>query len=99
LSRLDAIRSAITLIEPLDPLQQDVAECYGQGEFSYMTTVLEATAVEDSLFVFIIKEIQDAKGNREEAARMLDKAVYQLNDVARQIGKPPGSGMMPLDLF
>ncbi len=71
--------------------QQSAVEVYADGDYSYFETTDEVEAAEksgnlgDSLFLFIIRELNDAGGDSIEAAAMLRRAADQLEEVASAI--------------
>lgn len=73
---------------PFDALQLEAAKVYCSGEYAHLTSFKDFGGG-DSLFVFVINEISDADGEREEAARMIRRAAEELNEVAVQLEDYP----------
>lgn len=67
-------------LRPLDSLQWEAAQAYCSGDYSHMQHEAELTDA-DTLFSFLIREIGDAQGSRDEAVNMVRTAVLQLEDV------------------
>lgn len=66
--------------QAFDNLQVEAAQAYCSGDYNYMRHESELD-VGDSLFTFIIREISDARNDRDEAVSMLRNAVDQVEDV------------------
>ena len=72
----------------LDDLQLEALDAYDNGEFAYLKEHTSKDAIGyslengDTLLTFILKELSDAKGDRQEAIRMMYRAGNQLHSLA-----------------
>jgi hypothetical protein len=65
-----------------DSLQQEAVQAYCAGNFAHLTDDSDIHDVGDTLFTFVISEIGDASGDRDEAVRMMRNASRELEEVA-----------------
>lgn len=71
----------------LTPWQRKVADTYGGGDYAYIQTVDEARNVGDTLFTFLMIELdpkEDCDSNLE-AIRRIDSAIDELQDAKRSL--------------
>lgn len=64
----------------LNPVQRLVADTYCGGEFAKVASREEAETVGDTLFLFIIRELQDVTNHKDACARLL-RAIMDINEV------------------
>jgi hypothetical protein len=83
--------------QSFNQLQLEAAHVYASGDFSYMTHYGELNGVGDTLFEFAIREIGEADGDRDEAARMIRNAVRELEEVADHFERSMFSELTPAD--
>lgn len=68
--------------KPLDALQLEVAQAYCAGDFSHVTDTAGVRTQGDMLFHFVMDEVGDTQGNREDSVRLLRQASIELEDLA-----------------
>lgn len=66
-----------------NPFQRTCAATYGDGDFAHVQNIDEARDAHDTLFTFLMVELDTAEGctDREEAVRRLEMAQANIQDV------------------
>lgn len=67
---------------PLDSLQLEAAQAYCEGDFLDVKSKADVAAKGDMLFHFLMDEIGDIQGNREEAVNLMRQASEELDSLA-----------------
>jgi hypothetical protein len=80
---------------PFDQLQREAAQAYASGDFAYMNDDSEIADCGDTLFSFVIREVGDASGEREEAVRMMRTAARELEEVADHLERSSADANTP----
>jgi hypothetical protein len=78
----------------LTPWQKIVAEHYGGGDYAHVETVDECRDVGDTLFTFLMIELDPKEDcdSWDEAVRRLAMAQEQLADLMEEFSKASGIG-------
>lgn len=69
----------------LNPYQRLAADTYAGGEFSHIQHEDEATDVGDTLFLFLIRELDDDCDSWEEATNRLQRARDDIDGVLSEV--------------
>ena len=65
----------------LNKIQHAVADAYGMGEFSHVVDMTQVDMCGDTLFLFIMRELEDVD-NLDEAIRRMDRAISDITDIS-----------------
>lgn len=63
----------------LNHLQEVIAAFYCNGDLSHVKSMEDAEACGDTMFLFLLREANDAKGNKDEFLEMLSSACDELD--------------------
>lgn len=71
----------------LNPFQRACANVYGGGDFAHVSSVDDARATGDTLFLFLMVELSSNEGctDGEEAGRRLEMAIADIQGVAEAV--------------
>ena len=65
----------------LSKIQHAVADAYGMVEFSHVVDMTQVDMCGDTLFLFIMRELEDVD-NLDEAIRRMDRAISDITDIS-----------------
>ena len=80
-----AVAPASPNSDEFDSLQAFAALNYAGGDFDHISTVSAADNCGDTLFTFVIRELADARGDFQEASRMISNAACELQELSDQM--------------
>lgn len=72
-----------------DSLQTEILNQYEGGEFLHLQDDSQLDGCGDGLLAFVLREVADAQGDRDEAIRMLESARRQLDGVIASLENAP----------
>ena len=58
-----------------------MADAYGMGEFFHVVDMTQVDMCGDTLFLFIMRELEDVD-NLDEAIRRMDRAISDITDIS-----------------